>query len=264
MSLFKDMCNDIRMDEKKTENDDYEYIMVEEEADDHITVFDSMEGEVDSKRYTIRNPEYMDRDYFRSIVDFSDCAEAYRKEMPIDKEKVVEYLDGHMDKNMLMTVDRILFVTGDEEDDDKIFKNERVAEGAFEAGHWLPDKNQVGLTWWDYDIVCISLKGIREGVDECVNTFRLDKDEERDEINIGVLTTLVHEVRHTAQDNPYLPEKFFGPVSRDKEKDAEEYARDWVERHPFDILLSKEKKRGKGKPNGRAPARKKDGKSMDM
>ena len=251
MMLFESICKAIEEDEKRTQNRDYGYITIEERDANHITVYDAMDSTDDNpaeeRRYTIHNPESMDRDYFSSLVLFSDSAKDFLSELPVDKDSVVDYLNQNMDKNMLMTVDRILFVTDEEEDTDSLFKNERIAEATFEAGHWFPCNGSIGLTWWDYDIICINVKAIKEVTDDLTKEYGMTKNEVHKELNYGVLGTLVHEVRHTAQDNPYLPEEILQFKGADKEDDAERYARDWVDTHYREVVKERKRLRSKAK-----------------
>ena len=53
------------------------------------------------------------------------------------------------------------------------------------------------------------------------------------------METLVHEIRHLAQANPYLSEELLNQNSND-EQDAEEYARRVVEEHPEYLIINGE------------------------
>lgn len=226
-TLYQRICEDILADEKTTADSHDNFIAIEQQDNVSISVYDSMDGYLDGRRYTIRNPEHITKEWLSSIILVSDKA---KKLSPaIDKEKVVCYLDA-LDKNLLMTVRRICFITDEEDEDDSINQDELFSEG-IEAGHGIND-DQVGITWWDMDVILINLKAIKDVSKE----LAYDEYEFLREYNTGVLSTLVHEIRHTAQENPYLPEGCLKPVSPFPEEDAEEYARKWVDNHPDYIL----------------------------
>ena len=73
-----------------------------------------MEGEEDSRFYTIHNPEYMTKDYFKSIIRVSD--DAKRLPFKINTDVLTDYLVNKTEKPVFSTVQRIVFCTGDEED----------------------------------------------------------------------------------------------------------------------------------------------------
>lgn len=226
--IYKEICKAIFQDEKDTINKE-DFITVEDYNERFITVYDEYHGYMNSRRYTIRNPKKIDEKYLSSLILISD--DAKKLNPTIDIKKVIAYLDK-LDKNMLMTVQRICFITNEEEDTDTIYQDELFAEG-IEAGHGIND-NQIGITWWDMDIILINLKAIQEISKE----FSYDKYDFQKEYNLGILTTIVHEIRHCAQENPYLEEKYINPLSIDPEADAEEYARNYVDNHHQSILAS--------------------------
>ena len=63
-----------------------------------------------------------------------------------------------------------------------------------------------------------------------------------EELDRGVVVTLLHEIRHCAQENPYLFEERFSRLSFDPEIDAEEYARDCYDRSPVSVIAKNRKK----------------------
>lgn len=229
---FKKIISEIHFDVNHTSTLD-NYVTIQKETEHTISIFDALNGEAEARPYTIRDPKTIDAKYLSSIIRISD--EANKLNPTIDTTKLIAYLDK-LDKNMLMTVQRICFITDDEEENDSIYKDPLFAEG-IEAGHGI-GPNQIGVTWWDMDVIVINLKNIKETTEEIV----YDEYEFDSEFNIGILTTIVHEIRHSAQNNMYLPEKYINPISIDPEADAEEYARNWVDTHHESILFFKKEK----------------------
>ena len=234
MEIFEGICHAIQLDVEKTKNNRNEYVSIEEQNNKFIKIFDAMDGEVMSRFYTIRNPEYIDEKYLSSIIFVSD--EVENSDFSINKNAIVKYMN-HMDKNMLMTLNRVYFITGEEEDTDNIYKDDTFSE-AVESGHYIDD-NEVGITWWDYDAAVINVKAIEETMDDMDDGFMNRKKE----MDFGVLTTMVHEIRHVAQSNLYLPEFVLKYNGRDNEDDAETYARNWVDNHYMSVVVEKKKTR---------------------
>ena len=63
-----------------------------------------------------------------------------------------------------------------------------------------------------------------------------NETEIKKETSLGIVVTMLHEIRHAAQNNSYLPEEILDLISEDEEVDAEEYARNWFEQYPTYIL----------------------------
>ena len=237
MDYFEEACQWIHDDVEKNKGEDC-YITIESESRKSITVFDAMEGEEDSRFYTIHNPEYMTKDYFKSIIRVSD--DAKHLSFKINTDALTDYLANKTEKPVFSTIQRIVFCTGDEEDTDSLFKDNLIADSVFEGAHDLP-YDKLGLRWWENDVVLINIQ-------EIINTTKeIEEDYKQDgmiytesnftfDVNSGIVTTLLHEARHCAQENPYLSEERFNRISYDSEVDAEEYARDWYDKHPVYIL----------------------------
>ena len=63
------------------------------------------------------------------------------------------------------------------------------------------------------------------------------EEEARDCYNYGFVTTIIHELRHLAQQNPYLPEDVLQQEDEDEEEDAEMFARNFCDDHPLIALI---------------------------
>lgn len=222
-NVYRSICEDILADEAASNIREDFLVAVEKMDDVSVTIYDA----IDERRYTIRNPEHIGRDYLASILRFSDDAAGIKP--AIDRETLLDFLDA-IDKVMLTTVTRIFFVTGDEEETDSINQDTLFAEG-IEAGHGI-DEELLGEVWWDMDVVLVNLKTIRDACEE----IAFDRHEFLREYNRNILTTLVHEIRHTAQANAYLQDKHLRLLCYDKEEDAEEYATLYVAEHPAHVL----------------------------
>ena len=237
MGYYEEACQWIKSDVENTIGKDC-YITIDSESKKSITVFDAMEGEEDSRFYTIHNPEYMTKDYFKSIIRVSDDAKHLPLKINIDA--LTDYFANKIEKPVFSTVQRIVFCTGDEEDTDALFKDNLIADSIFEGAHDLP-YDKLGLRWWENDVVLVNVQEIINTTKEIEEEYKNDgmvymENDFNFDVNRGIVTTILHEARHCAQDNPYLSEERFNSISHNSEIDAEEYARDWYDNHPVYIL----------------------------
>ena len=137
---------------------------------------------------------------------------------------------------MLMTVSRIVFIYDDEADWDELFEDERIGNLLEEQN--FPDDGQLGITWATANICIVHVRNIVEGTQKLFETGQLYAWEKAGCINEGILTTIAHEIRHIAQNNPYLPENVLGQSPDDSdEDDAEAFAQNFLEEHSAYCLL---------------------------
>ena len=85
----------------------------------------------------------------------------------------------------------------------------------------LPDETLVGYQWAMYQVVLINLKAI---IDAARELWPMVGMMVKSEVNIGVCTTLLHELFHMAQNDPYAPEELFKGLPKDPEQAAEAWA----------------------------------------
>ena len=127
-TVFQEIVKNIEHDSNTSTAE--AYITIIEKTDKYISVFDALDSEEYAQEYTIYNPAYMDENYFRSILLFSDDIKNNKNIFPIDENAILHYLTNDVDKTMLMTVKNIAFVTNEEEyDTDSIFRNTDIADG---------------------------------------------------------------------------------------------------------------------------------------
>lgn len=183
-----------------------------------------------SEYCTLHNPKYMKKDFLTKRIFFTE--EAKKLEYSVNVSKLVDWLYANLPKEMYMTLEKLVFCTGSEEELDNLYEDNYFRELLEE--HDLPIDG-LGITWHSAHIVCVNLS-------EHINTSKdmAENDEIFDHeigevINYGILTTVIHEIRHLAQGNLYLPEEILQQTS-DDETDAEEYARKFYAKHPAWIL----------------------------
>lgn len=230
MSLYDTIVADIK--KKERQSTDNSYVTIIKHTKHSIEFFDATDGEEDARTFILKDPDTITRNYLNHLVILSDAYKKDKSLFKISKKKLVDYLLTQTDKNMLMSLQAIAIITGDEEDTDSLYLDPRIEDG-LENMHDFPRANQIGLTWWDKDIVLINAQAIQEvALESNADGYFNDKDE----INIGILNTLLHEIRHVAQNNFWLPEDILSSYSSDPEEDAERYAILWFEQHKTNIL----------------------------
>lgn len=227
--LFRNMVRDI-LDDAKQAKEAGDDLFVEKISHKEISVFDMMDGETEELRYTIRNPEFMTRNWLESKLIITKSA---RKKKLINENAIVNWLFSYLPKEMYLTLQQLIFVYNDEKDVDELYADERVGE-LLEI-HDLSRQGCLGITWKSECIIVVHLGNILREAVKLLRDGYIYPWEFRDDINNNILATIAHEMRHLAQYNPYLPEEILSQDS-DDEDDAENFARDFVENHPAYII----------------------------
>ena len=129
-----------------------------------------------------------------------------------------------MDANMLICLNRIVFMQ-DEESDCEAVCTEMDSE-LCEFPYMGDDR--LGIYWSSENSVIINLMAIKRCVEELMSEGFEYYSTEDVEMRRGVLITLFHELRHLGLDNPFLPMDAY-PVSEGTERAVEEWARDAYE-----------------------------------
>lgn len=101
----------------------------------------------------------------------------------------------------------------------------RTGDDIDEWYSWEDNEHYVGKMLTQHQIVLINEPVIHKMAHEMAE----DEQEENKEYEIGILTTLLHEMRHLMLDtNPFLPEEEF-PEELKEEENVEEFARETYE-----------------------------------
>ena len=231
-AIVKSVIEDVRKDRKNEE------IMLDIENISHreITVYDNLwdEDDPDGRTYTIANPDYMTKDVLRDklIIPKSATNSPYR----VDADILIDWLYQYLPKPMWLTLNRIVLVYDEEADWDELYDHSNI--GTLLEIHNLPSDAQLGITWATDDIVVVSVAAIVEGSREMLAIGELYEFELDGCINHGIITTLIHEIRHVAQNNPYLSIDTLQLLDDDYEEDAEQYARRFCDEHQCYVLAA--------------------------
>ena len=97
--------------------------------------------------------------------------------------------------------------------------------------HDLPVDN-LGVLWYTESIIVINLENIETGMNALVEEGLVFDWEISSFANHEILLTIIHEIRHLAQGNPYLSEDILNQKT-DDETDAENYAQTFLHDRPL-------------------------------
>lgn len=196
-----------------------ELIYIMDESENELTVVDNTEDTDRAIRYVSHDkitPTWLEE---RIVTTYS----AGWYDQAVDPCALAEYLSRTVDKHILQTLEYIVIVSADTERDwDELFPilKDRHGNPILEVCD-LPDEC-VGIQWAEYQTVVVNLGNIIELSKElCSDGF----SDVATETNIGVITTVLHELFHMAQNDPYAPEELFQGLPVDPEDQAEAWAR---------------------------------------
>lgn len=147
--------------------------------DSGVDVYDEETGK--TIRYT-----YVDRLDIRSLVEFNS--------LEVDEDKFWRVFEDCVDVNSLMDVERIVFVSSEDELDE--------LEAEYDYENSMDFEENMGIYWWDSSVVIVNAGLVYEMVDD--HYFGYGEDRVRREYGIYLMETLVHELRHVLTMNPIV------------------------------------------------------------
>lgn len=251
--LFQEIVQNIKEDIseeekriKEEDSEDYPLLEILEEDANHIRIRDDME-ECMYREYTIMNPNAMDQEWLdgRIIVTPSVA----KLPFSFDAKKLAGFLICHLGKEMYLNLNKIVFLNDLDEDYDYLVHMDDNDELSYALEeHELP-YDMLGIQWHAKEIVLVNLGEILKCTEQMVEDGDLESYVVKGFINYGIFSTLIHELRHLAQSNPYLPEhalNFLVEVATDDdedeyqnalEEDAETYCRDFCDSHSLPYVI---------------------------
>ena len=202
-------------------------VILHEEAES-ISLFDEANG----KELTYYFNEYVTPKNLAKRVYVSRLIPENYKGI-FDKGRIVDALLNKIDRNCLLTMNA-LFIIHDNEGDEEDFEDnkDRIALMEHVGGDEYASEvglGNIGVTWWEKNICIINAaRIIATSQDTCEeldgNDYYVQKETE-----IGMWTTIIHELRHLLLDtNIILPEDEY-PVELAVEEAVEEYCRAYYE-----------------------------------
>ena len=236
--IYKKMVANAIGDAKQYTDADYDGenpCVLVDKVDDGLSVIDATEAPFEHC-YTLRKPSAMSLDWLKSRMVATPSAVA----LGVDTDAVAKWLHKNLEKFFYCTLERIIFVGGgddatDDQDFDYLyFLDNDIASNLEE--HSLPSSNMLGISWITANTAVVHVGNVIRTTKEMVDDGDLYDWEEHDVVNEGVAVSVVHELRHLAQNNPYIPEESFRQISADPETDAEQFARNFFDKHPAQIM----------------------------
>ena len=243
-NLFKDIVKKIISDVKKVREEELdcdsgEFIELYSVSHKNVEVMDMTDYPF-SNVLTIHNPKYMDKEFLRKRIQFTKSASNYSGEFKINQEKLLDWLYRNIPKHIYMSLERIVITNDSEKDFDELYEDDFMRD-VFLAGHDLPDEDGhcFGINFTEFSILAISIKAIEKSVykeAEIDKLYGMHHDEKYD-FNRQLLLTIIHELRHLAQHNIFLPENILNQIDDDDEYDAEQFAEDIYNKNPDYVLM---------------------------
>lgn len=134
----------------------------------------------------------------------------------------------NIDPNMLVTLNRIIFING-ECDIPCICQQMNCDTEWFPEAIDMETHETLGCYWYQMNSIIIDVKGIVDVVLDIAKESPVYVNI-ASEIDIGVYTTLLHEIRHLGLSNPFLPEDDY-PSELGSEENIEQWAIDTYEEY---------------------------------
>lgn len=158
-----------------------------------ISVYDSLENRfLEFKNLETLNP--MDLFEFNSLR--------------VNEAKFINILN-QLDKNMFMLVNKIIFINSKEEADALAVEYESQP---------FDIENMVGVNFYDDNVIVINAYLLKKSAEEIADyIFSFDE-----EFSWGLITTLIHELRHNITYNPIITEEEI-PLEEGSEEAVESY-----------------------------------------
>ena len=153
----------------------------------------------------------------------------------VDPHALAEYLFHSVKKDFLQTLEHIVIMADVEADWDEINLEDWHGNRILDVCD-LPDKDLLGIAWTQYQTVVINLDSIIRTAKEVCDSYGWDVDSE---VNTGIVTTILHELVHLAQADPYLPKSALKGLPVEPEEQAETWARNTWESYGGYVLDNK-------------------------
>ena len=140
----------------------------------------------------------------------------------LDIDDIAGFIYEYIPKEMCQSLNHLVFIQDEEEDFDEMMdKLESVTGYPLLECHDFPSEDQLGILWSNDCTIIVHIGNIIKGVKDMIDNGDIYEWEEKSETDIGIKSTIAHEIRHLAQDDPFCKECYTDP-----EEDAEQFARD--------------------------------------
>ncbi len=140
----------------------------------------------------------------------------------LDIDDIAAFVFENIPRNIYRTLHRLVFIRDDEADFEEFEEQlESITGYPLLEVHDFPENGQIGIAWVIDCTAVVHLGNIEKVIDRQIECGDLEEWEKQDELDIGIKSTIAHELRHLAQNDLYLESDF----AEDEEEDAEQFAR---------------------------------------
>ena len=167
-------------------------VEIAEATNDSCTIYDDVNGKVTQFNFN------MTKELLASKIHISNSVISH---IPMNKEKLAEYLFNNVDKNAFLTLDGLYFVydKSDYEELGEVYNDCTPME--------FYETKERGVMWFDHNVCIVGVKNIIERV------MQTETHNEVFCIKRRIVGVTIHELRHLMMDTTLvLPEDEYPPI----------------------------------------------------
>lgn len=202
---------------KFLQEENAEELFPPQQADGCRTVFDY--GDIVAKEISFVPEESMNKDWLWDKVHIQSIPAGIHYN--IDFRSICDFVFAHVEREMFTTLDSIFFLF-DESGLEELYDY----TGDDYALECLDMDRVIGLMWYEKNIILINVGLIQKTSEEIADEFCPSESQFSD----GIVTTLVHELRHLMLDTNVLLSEEDYPYSENAEDAVEEFTRQFADR----------------------------------
>lgn len=208
---LKTLMKDIYDDSHKAEPD----LDILSESENDILTYDYIQNR--EVNYHTVEP---DAAWLEAMMYFTPAVTKSREMMtPLGQPSIISSILLRLDPNLFTCLRHIIFTTESEDDIDAIASHLNV-----EPCEVCDFADYIGMFWYYQNAVVVNMTAILNSIRQMKTKIHLTDTEAAEETVIGIYSTLVHELRHLALENPYLESNAY-PDSEKSEEAVEDYCR---------------------------------------
>lgn len=185
-------------------------------------IFDNNDG----KEIAFACPEEMTKKWLKEKIHVQTKIPVGK----IDLDGIVDILFDNADKNLFVTLEDIWIVW----DDEGLSEIENATGD--EYANYIINEDMVGVMWFQRNSIVINLQAIYN----IANEIAYDEYSIEREVSIGLICTIVHELRHLMLDTNIILSEEDYPVSESAEEKVENYGREFCDKNYCSTIFSME------------------------
>lgn len=182
-------------------------------------------GDIIPKETSYTPEESMTTDWLWGKVHIQSQVPPEYRRFNFRYRELCDFVFKTLDRELFTTLNAIFFVY----DKAGLLELERFTEDSYAQSCIKLDK-EIGLMWYEYDIVIINVGLIQKNCE----ADAIDGVPVEDEIGIGIVSTLVHELRHLMVSTNNLLTELELPYSENTEEAVERFTQQYNDQHLLD------------------------------